>query len=251
MLNPDLDAIRARYAGSELLWAYDAEKRAAGREIAARYEAAHDPHAARAAECHLRRFGFLPPPPWSVLQDYSHLLELIRERGLDRLEGDIVEIGAFLGGGVYQLARLVPHKRVVAVDLFEPSADETRATTGATMAGIYRHVLGGGDQRALYDAVVSGCPNVVTVAGDSATVDIPAERITFAHIDGNHDPAYVRSDFERLWPRVVSGGVLAFDDYGHDLPQVTATIDALRRERAGEIAAFWTAGQKTALFAKR
>jgi O-antigen biosynthesis protein len=40
LLNPDMDAIRERYAGSELLWAYDDEKRQAGQEIAARYEAA-------------------------------------------------------------------------------------------------------------------------------------------------------------------------------------------------------------------
>ncbi|CAA9501066.1 MAG: hypothetical protein AVDCRST_MAG85-1758 [uncultured Solirubrobacteraceae bacterium] len=39
LLNPDMDDVLSRYAGSELLWAYDDEKRRAGEEIAARFEA--------------------------------------------------------------------------------------------------------------------------------------------------------------------------------------------------------------------
>jgi hypothetical protein len=119
------------------------------------------------------------------------------------------------------------------------------------MAGIYRHVLGDGDQRELYDAVVAGCPNIETVVGDSAVVALPAERVAFAHIDGNHTSEYVRSDFEKVWPLIVSGGILAFDDYGHDLPNVTETIDALRTEHASQIAEFWVGGLKTAFLVKR
>ena len=40
LVNPDVDAIRARYGRTEVCWAYDAEMTAAGREIAARFEAA-------------------------------------------------------------------------------------------------------------------------------------------------------------------------------------------------------------------
>lgn len=39
-LNPDLDAIRSRYGDSEICWALDPRRRAAGEEIAARYGAA-------------------------------------------------------------------------------------------------------------------------------------------------------------------------------------------------------------------
>ena len=39
-MNPDLDYILERYAGTEVCWAYDEEMRRAGEEIAARYAAA-------------------------------------------------------------------------------------------------------------------------------------------------------------------------------------------------------------------
>jgi predicted O-methyltransferase YrrM len=118
------------------------------------------------------------------------------------------------------------------------------------MAGLYRYVLGDGDQRELFDAVTAGLDNVEVVVGDSAEVELPCERIAFAHIDGNHSARYVRSDFERVWPLVAPGGVVAFDDYGHDLPVVTDTVDALRAEHAGEIGRFWTGGLKTAFVSK-
>jgi hypothetical protein len=137
------------------------------------------------------------------------------------------------------------------MDIFEPDVDETAATTGLVMSGIYHAVLGDRDQREIYDAVTAGLGNVETVVGDSRTVEIPTDRIAFAHIDGNHEAAYVRSDFERLWPLVLPGGVVAFDDYGHDLPEVTDTVDALRGEHASDIGDFWTAGAKTAFLSKR
>jgi len=254
MLNPDLPAVRERYGDSEVCWRYDEGMRAEGQRIVAAYEAMRDetrPRAAAASDArYLRRFGFLPPLAWATLQSYEHILDTVRERGLADLDGDFVEIGAFLGGGVYQLARLAPGRTVWAVDVFEPTVDTTAAATGLRMMTIYEGQLGGADQHELFRAVVASCPNVRTVVGDSATVELPFERVAFAHIDGNHEPAYVRSDFERLWPKVVPGGVLAFDDYGGDLPEVTATVDALRDEQAGAIAEFWTAGAKTAFLRK-
>jgi hypothetical protein len=38
-LNPDMDAVLARWGGSEVCWAYDDELRRAGEEIAAAYRA--------------------------------------------------------------------------------------------------------------------------------------------------------------------------------------------------------------------
>ena len=147
-------------------------------------------------------------------------------------------------------AKLAPERTVWAVDVFQPTVDTTQAETGLRMVTIYEGQLGGADQHELYSAVVASCPNVRTIVGDSATVELPMKRIAFAHIDGNHDPAYVRADFERLWPKVVPGGVLAFDDYGDDLPEVTSTIDAVRAEKGEQIAEFWTAGSKTAFLLK-
>jgi GT2 family glycosyltransferase len=38
-LNPDMDEVRARWAGTEVMWAYDDERRRAGEEIVSRYTA--------------------------------------------------------------------------------------------------------------------------------------------------------------------------------------------------------------------
>jgi hypothetical protein len=259
-LNPDVAKIGRRYAGTDIPWSLDPESVERGQRILGAFEAAHgSSDSARSdveRELHyLDRYGFLPPPRWSVLADYRPILDVIEQRGLTGLDGDFVEIGVLLGGGTYQLAKLLerraPGRRMIAIDIFDPSFDLTESTDSRDMAGIYAAVLGRHEQRALYDAVVAGCPNVITVVGDSAKVDVPTDRVAFAHIDGNHDAAYVRSDFELLWRRTVPGGVVAFDDYGHDLPEVTATIDALRDERAAEIGDFWTAGLKTAFIQRQ
>ena len=39
LVNPDVDAIRARYADTELCWRYDPDRRAAGEAIAAAWSA--------------------------------------------------------------------------------------------------------------------------------------------------------------------------------------------------------------------
>lgn len=226
-LNPDMAAVRRRYGDTEVCWASDAGRREAGEAIALHAEALRDTGSSTYAQAFLRRFGFLPPPQWTTTTSYAPILEVIQDEGLADLDGDFVEIGAFLGGGVYQLARLAPRRRVLAVD------------------------LGEGDQRELFDAVTAGLANVEVVAGDPAGAELPTERIAFAHVDGNHSAAYVRSDFERLWPLVVPGGVVAFDDYGHDLETVTRTVDRLRAEHAGEIDRFWTGGRKTAFLKRR
>jgi hypothetical protein len=259
LLNPDMAEIRRRHAGSELLWASDPGKRAEGERIVARVlhrRAIADGDGARlaAARSYLDRWGFLPPPAWSTLTSWEHILETIEQRDLARLGGDFVEIGTFLGGGTYQLARLLereaPDRRVWALDIFDPGVDATPNEHGLAMSDIYAEVLGDGDQRRLYDAVTAGCPNIETVVGDSAEVDLPTDAVAFTHVDGNHDPAYVRSDFEKVWPKTLPGGVVAFDDYGHDLPQVTEAVDRLRDEHAGEIDEFWVAGAKTAFVKK-
>jgi hypothetical protein len=251
LVNPDMAEIRRRYEGSELLWSANPEMRAAGEEIAERAEGAarhRQPRLRPSASC--GRFGFLPPPHWTTMTSYEPILEVIQDEGLADLDGDFLEIGVFLGGGVHQLARIAPQRRVIACDVFSIAEDDTPAATGVEMSSLYAYVLGDGDQRELFDAVTAGLGNVEVVVGDSAHVELPTERLALAHIDGNHSAEYVRSDFEKVWPLVVDGGVVAFDDYGHDLPVVTETVDALCAEHAAEIDRFWTAGQKTAFVRK-
>ena len=201
-----------------------------------------------------RRWGFMPPPPWSDWVGYEALLEEIEAHGLARVVGDVLEIGAFLGGGTAKLcdwfALNAAEKRVVTVDVFEPEFDPTVTVEGWTMPELYRHALDGRNQRSVFDEVTNGRQNLVVVQGDSTVVDLPVDCLAFAFIDGSHVPEAVRSDFELVWGRLTSGGVAAFHDYGGDLPGVTRTLHERIGTHADEIARLWTRSS-TLLFVER
>jgi hypothetical protein len=202
-----------------------------------------------------RRYGFDPPPDWSDLTGYEALLDVVLAERLNELPGDVLEIGVLMGGGTAKLCgllgRLAPDKRVIAVDLFDPSFDPTESPLGMSMAEIYDVKVGdhGSDQRAVFDKVTSGARNLVVVAGDSTKVGIPTDQLALAFIDGHHATDYVRADFDTAWSRTVPGGVVAFHDYGGDLRHLTAAIHQLIGEHADEIDRVWTNG--IIMFVKR
>jgi Methyltransferase domain len=196
-----------------------------------------------------RAYGFRPPPRWSDTAGHHTLLDAMNDHGVANVDGDVVEIGVFLGGGTYTLSRylerVAPGKRVYAIDIFQPGFDATRNSDGIPMSAIYAALLGHRDQRAVYRAVTAGCANVVTIVADSMQVALPCDRICFAHIDGNHASAYVRHDFELVWSALSPHGVIALDDYGGDIPSVTRTVHALIADHAGEIDKIETRGERT------
>jgi hypothetical protein len=201
-----------------------------------------------------RRWGFEPPPPWSDWVGYEGLLDEIERHRLDAVDGDVLEIGPLLGGGTAKLCgwfgRTSPHKRVIAIDVFDPGFDPTTTMQGWTMGELYADFIGGRDQRTVFDDVTRGCENLVVIAGDSTSVELPTDRLAFAFVDGSHVPEDVRSDFELVWARLSAGGIAAFHDYGGDLPGVTHTLHACIGDHASEIARIWT-GSPMVLFVQR
>lgn len=191
-----------------------------------------------------RRWGFAPPPPWSDWVGYEVLLDEIERNEIDRVEGDVLEIGALLGGGTAKLcrwfARQAPDKRVITIDVFSPDFDPTTTVEGWKMSDLYTSAIDGLDQRSLFDEVTSGCSNLTVVAGDSTSVAVPSDRLAFAFVDGSHVPDDVRSDFELVWSRLAPGGIAAFHDYGGDLPGVTHTLNERIGAHASEIARLCT-----------
>ena len=179
--------------------------------------------------------------PRAALSDfvgYEVLLDFVKERGLHRLEGDLIEVGVLMGGGTVKLARYARkhRKKVYAVDIFDPGSDKTEDTSGVRMCDIYEAFLGGRSQLDVYQETTRGLGNIVTIKEDSKKVRFPAEqKFMFGFIDGNHHPEYVRNDFHVVWPNLVPGGALGFHDYDFDLPEVTKAIDSILDERADEI----------------
>ncbi len=183
--------------------------------------------------------GLLPrKPSGHDFVGYEALIDFIRERSLHRLEGDLAEIGAFMGGGTAKLARFARSygKRVYAIDIFNPNADRTPAENGTPMSDIYKAFLEGRSQFDVYREAIRGLDNVITLEADSALVSFPpGTRLAFGFIDGNHEPAYVRSDFHLIWRHLVPGGAVGFHDYASGLPDVTRCIDDLIAAHADEI----------------
>ena len=199
----------------------------------------------RARRARFRRaWGFDPPPPWSDWVGYELLLGELERNGLDRVDGDLLEIGVLLGGGTRKLcgwaAARAPSKRVVAVDIFDPGFDPTTTAEGWSMPELYATALRGRDQRAIFDEMTAGCANLTVVAGDSTQVAVPTDRLAFAFVDGSHVPEDVRKDFETAWSRLSPGGVAAFHDYGGNLPDLTATLHECIGRHAAEIRRVWT-----------
>jgi predicted O-methyltransferase YrrM len=185
---------------------------------------------------------------------YEILLEVIERRGIEAVDGDVLEIGALLGGGTAKLcgwcAAQAPAKRVITVDVFDPAFDPTTTLGGWPMRDLYLNALGDRDQRAVFDEVTNGCTNLVVVVGDSTKVEIPTDRLAFAFVDGSHAADDVRADFETVWGRLSPGGIVAFHDYGGDIPGVTHTVHRCIGEHAEEIARIW-ARNPTLLFVQR
>lgn len=169
---------------------------------------------------------------------YEVLIDFMEKRGLQKLEGDIIEIGAFMGGGTIKLARFAQKcsKKVYAVDIFDPRSDRTPDRNGVKMCDIYQAFLQGRSQLEVYQQTTHAFGNIVTINMDSKKVSFhKGQKFIFGFIDGNHHPDYVRNDFNLIWGHLVPGGSVGFHDYNFDLPEVTKAIDGLIYEHKHEI----------------
>ena len=172
------------------------------------------------------------PLPDTDLVGYESLLAWVEENNIHTLDGDVVEIGSFLGGGTAKLARFFGRhgKKVYTIDIFDLDFDNSRNLDGNAMSSLYRNVLeslGGRSQEDVFKEVTRKYSNIEVIKEDSKKAKLPCRRICFSFIDGCHDPDYVRSDFYLVWDKTVSGGVVGFHDYGGNLPQTTRVIDEL------------------------
>jgi SAM-dependent methyltransferase len=179
-------------------------------------------------------------PAVTDLTGYEVFVERIQRDGLDKMDGDFLEIGCFLGGGTAKLAKLAARagKRVWVIDLFDPSFDLTKNLSGNAMAEIYRSFLDGRSQEDVFKQVTGPWADAIRVIRqDSMKVILPEGlNLSFAFVDGNHDPAWVRNDFKLVWDRLLPGCWAGFHDYRGDLPGVTAVLDSLLAEHRDEIA---------------
>ena len=177
-----------------------------------------------------------------VFAGYNKMLDYVEASKIYELEGDFLEIGAFMGGGSALLAEYAAphHKRLIVIDVFDPGFDASKNIHGAQLNRLYRLALGHKNQREIFNQTTARFAKIIDVyAEDSKKVKLPEGRkLCFSFIDGNHEPEYVRSDFNLAWSATVPGGVVSIHDYvegGGDLPEVTQAVDQLMAENKDAI----------------
>jgi SAM-dependent methyltransferase len=170
---------------------------------------------------------------------YEILIDFIEQQTLYELEGDIIEIGAYMGRGTAKLAKFAHRygKKVYAIDVFDPTLDKTSSRSGIKAGDVYEAFLKGRSMFEVYQESTRGFDNIVTIKENSRRVSLPREqKFIFGFIDGCHQQIYVENDFNLIWPRLVSGGALGFHDYKFDdWPEVTKAADKLMHDYKREI----------------
>ena len=138
----------------------------------------------------------------------------------------IFEFGTYDGATTLLLARAAPEAEVLTLDLPAGSADwfeeEQLAAAGGTGAAF----------RSQPEA-----PAITQILADSRTFDAgPYEgSIDFVLVDGSHDYECVRADTENAFRMLAPGGVIVWDDYSRDWPDVVRAVDELAEREGLEI----------------
>jgi hypothetical protein len=164
--------------------------------------------------------------------DVERLRKLLVRYDLFRMAaqvpGDIVECGVFKGTGLMTWLKLLAiyqpgsEKRVVGFDAFSEFPEPSEAADKDVVARLVRESdFRGVNPRALYDMVeAAGIPKGACdlVAGDirltagEYVAKNPGFRISLLHLDLDLAAA-TNAALEALWPRVVRGGIVVFDEY--------------------------------------
>jgi len=197
----------------------------------------------RRLQQHFERFGIQPNTIWKNFPLYVRRVFLKRFlahyelfRMTVDLPGDIIELGVFAGASLMSWANFMEirnmgdrHKKIVGFDNFAGFGD-LDARDGRPDQTVQKQVGGfdsGGLEEALRDAIsifdadrfIPYKPRVHLVKGDIEKmvpdyVDRnPGTRISLLHCDVDlYRPT--KTALEHLWPLVVPGGVVAFDEYG-------------------------------------
>jgi len=202
--------------------------------------------------------GIPTAPPGTDWVGYETLVEFIVANDLLSVEGDLLEIGTFLGGGAYVLSKFLEKraaaKRLVVLDVFNPKFDWTANTAGNPMATLYLDALRAYGQKSQWDVfseVTRACSNIQVLKQDSKQARLPVSALCFAFIDGNHAPDYVENDFHLAWEKMSPKAGVAFHDYGGDLPQTTQQIDELMGRHVVDIERTSRCPEKQIFFAIR
>lgn len=156
------------------------------------------------------------PVPWLFkrpLADYDFVARLFHQYQLGRLEGDILELGCFLGFGTARLAALArPSGKVVhTADWFLADFGKPETVT-AVSTRRYLRLYPGLTQREVFDQNTRAFPNIAVHAGDIMKLTFPpVQCFVCSVIDAGHEDAeyYLKLS----WSHTTPGGLMFLNDY--------------------------------------
>lgn len=179
------------------------------------------------------------------------------------LPGDLVELGVFKGSSLIQFAtfrELLENekaRKIIGFDMFGEFPTGGKVSSDNIFAQQWNDSFKGAflSRDDIYNSLeYKGIHNVELVKGDiTETLDTylednPHLKISFLHIDTDvYEPAKVA--LERLYDRVVRGGVIVFDDYG-TIEGETLAVDEFFKDKPFPIKKFTFSHTKPAYIIK-
>jgi O-methyltransferase len=137
------------------------------------------------------------------------------------LPGAIAEVGVYAGGSLMWMAGMYKKKTLYGIDTFEgmPPVSEY----DKHHEGDFRDV----DYEKIKTAMAKRCPNVILLKGffPDDVVGVLPQEFAMVHVDCDIYTS-VRDCCEFFWPRLVSGGMMVFDDPG--MPSCPGAAKAFR-----------------------
>jgi len=148
--------------------------------------------------------------------------------------GDFVELGTWFGILAQVLVRngdLPDDKRMFLVDAY--------GQAGFQMQGVHKKSDYVDD---IYDIVkrrFESSPNVVLVRGivPEILTEIPTDSVSFLMIDMNSGRPE-RLGLEFFWDKISTGGVIYFDDYGQDFPELRLEVEDFLKDKIEKLMVF-------------
>ncbi len=146
----------------------------------------------------------LPRPP-ALIPDCN--LESLYALAMSTPPGDFVELGVFKGGSAWVLQRALDKRGVGKLHLFDTFTGIPEKTDGLDSFG-----LGDFKETNVQDVMAAIPEAVFHVGRFPDTLPEHVKDLSFVHVDCDQYESCRLAIF-LLWPRLLPGGIMAFDDY--------------------------------------
>lgn len=173
---------------------------------------------------HLRNLTLLEIGETIGVRGFLHSSELMAliEMSAGR---DVMELGAFCGLSAWGMA--ITAKHVTSIDTFSAATDGQRQTRELTTLEAYKQATARFNN-VTFVVATSEIAARDPYCGVAQTTDAPPSEFDFIFIDATHTYEELKLDIQRWWPKLRSGGVMAFHDYKHDnYPGVQQAVDEI------------------------